>query len=197
MAKSTKYVYFFGDGKADGNGSMKELLGGKGANLAEMAGHSNLRLPVPPGFTITTEVCTYYYEHGRKYPAELSADSSPSDVAGVLIRALEEEDMATLLGLVAVKAESEAFEAIFRRHGREARTDYSRAAAMTAAGWGMSYGFVQNGSTEIVNESVDGDKAVVHATGTLQGGDACKLRIKLVREDAVWKVRAGIETDKP
>ncbi len=66
-----KYVYFFGGAKADGDGSMRNLLGGKGANLAEMAGHKNLKLPVPPGFTITTEVCTYYYEHGKKYPAEL------------------------------------------------------------------------------------------------------------------------------
>lgn len=62
---STKYVYFFGDGKADGKAEMKNLLGGKGANLAEM---SNLGVPVPPGFTITTDVCTYYYEHGKKYP---------------------------------------------------------------------------------------------------------------------------------
>jgi len=66
-----KYVYFFGGGKADGNESMKELLGGKGANLAEMAGHKDLKLPVPPGFTITTEVCTYYYENNRTYPKEL------------------------------------------------------------------------------------------------------------------------------
>lgn len=69
MAK--KYVYFFGNGKADGNTGMKNLLGGKGANLAEMAGHRNLRLPVPPGFTITTEVCTLYYKNNRKYPKEL------------------------------------------------------------------------------------------------------------------------------
>ncbi|MCM8773939.1 MAG: pyruvate, phosphate dikinase [Candidatus Omnitrophica bacterium] len=66
-----KYVYFFGGGKADGNESMKELLGGKGANLAEMAGHKDLRLPVPPGFTITTEVCTYYYKHNKTYPKGL------------------------------------------------------------------------------------------------------------------------------
>ncbi|MBI2963182.1 MAG: pyruvate, phosphate dikinase [Deltaproteobacteria bacterium] len=66
-----KIVYFFGGGKADGTAKMKELLGGKGANLAEMAG---LGLPVPPGFTITTGVCTYYYEHGRKLPATLSSD---------------------------------------------------------------------------------------------------------------------------
>jgi len=69
--RSRKYVYSFGGGKADGNESMKNLLGGKGANLAEMAGHPALRLPVPPGFTITTEVCTYYYDHGRSYPREL------------------------------------------------------------------------------------------------------------------------------
>ena len=64
----TKYVYFFGAGKADGNGSMKPLLGGKGANLAEM---SRIGLPVPPGFTITTEVCTYYYANKKTYPASL------------------------------------------------------------------------------------------------------------------------------
>lgn len=69
--KAGKYVYFFGGGKADGNESMKNLLGGKGANLAEMAGHSNLRLPVPPGFTVTTDVCTYYYDHKKTYPKTL------------------------------------------------------------------------------------------------------------------------------
>ncbi len=72
MAKK-KMVYFFGGGKADGNESMKNLLGGKGANLAEMAGHKDLRLPVPPGFTITTEVCTHY-QNGKKYPAGLEED---------------------------------------------------------------------------------------------------------------------------
>jgi pyruvate,orthophosphate dikinase len=69
-AKSGKYVYFFGDGKADGDSKMKNLLGGKGANLAEMV---NLDIPVPSGFTITTEVCTYYYANGKKYPQELTA----------------------------------------------------------------------------------------------------------------------------
>ncbi len=68
---SKKHVYFFGGGKADGNESMKNLLGGKGANLAEMAGHPKLKLPVPPGFTITTDVCNYYYKNGRTYPREL------------------------------------------------------------------------------------------------------------------------------
>jgi pyruvate,orthophosphate dikinase len=65
---TTKYVYVFGNKKADGNGSMKPLLGGKGANLAEM---SRIGLPVPPGFTMTTEVCTYYYDNKKSYPKSL------------------------------------------------------------------------------------------------------------------------------
>jgi pyruvate,orthophosphate dikinase len=68
--KSPKYVYTWGAGKADGDGSMKPLLGGKGANLAEM---TRIGLPVPPGFTVTTEVCTYYYANKRTYPASLQA----------------------------------------------------------------------------------------------------------------------------
>ena len=72
--KPGKNVYFFGGNKADGNESMKNLLGGKGANLAEMAGHPKLRLPVPPGFTVTTEVCTYYYEHKKTYPRNLKEE---------------------------------------------------------------------------------------------------------------------------
>ena len=64
----SQYVYFFGSGKAEGRAEMRELLGGKGANLAEM---TNIGLPVPAGFTITTEVCTYYYAHDRSYPPEL------------------------------------------------------------------------------------------------------------------------------
>ena len=76
--KARKYVYYFGGGKADGNESMKNLLGGKGANLAEMAGHPKLRLPVPPGFTITTEVCTYFYENKKTYPRELKTQAEAS-----------------------------------------------------------------------------------------------------------------------
>src|SRR6266513_2580233 len=68
--KAGKYVYLFG-GKTDGNGGMKPLLGGKGANLAEMC---RIGLPVPPGFTLTTEVCTYYYSNKRTYPPTLRKD---------------------------------------------------------------------------------------------------------------------------
>ncbi len=70
MAKAKKYVYFFGGKQAEGKAGMKSLLGGKGANLAEMV---NIGIPVPAGFTITTEVCTYYYQHNKKYPKELRA----------------------------------------------------------------------------------------------------------------------------
>jgi pyruvate, orthophosphate dikinase len=69
-AKSGKWVFTFGDGKAEGKAGLRDLLGGKGANLAEMA---NLGLPVPPGFTIPTSVCTYFYAHEKSYPKELKA----------------------------------------------------------------------------------------------------------------------------
>ncbi len=68
--KMPGYVYYFGDGHADGAGNMKPLLGGKGANLHEM---TRIGLPVPPGFTITTEVCSYFYVHKRSYPSDLKA----------------------------------------------------------------------------------------------------------------------------
>src|SRR5215468_1526827 len=66
-----KYVYFFGGGRAEGRADMKNLLGGKGANLAEM---TNIGLPVPAGFTITTEVCNYYYANNQQYPPELKGE---------------------------------------------------------------------------------------------------------------------------
>ena len=71
MAKRRKYIYFFGDGKAEGRSAMKDLLGGKGANLAEM---TNLGIPVPAGFTITTDVCAYYFENNKRLPAGLAED---------------------------------------------------------------------------------------------------------------------------
>ncbi len=80
----TKWVYTFGQGEAEGGSDLKNLLGGKGGNLAEMA---RLGLPVPPGFTITTEVCTYFYNNGKQFPVDLaqaveSALGFISDVTG-------------------------------------------------------------------------------------------------------------------
>src|SRR6266404_5302321 len=110
---SEKYVYLFGNKKADGNGGMKPLLGGKGANLAEM---SRIGLPVPPGFTITTEVCTYYYANKRTYPKVLEAQAK----AGI---AVIEKIMGTKFGdkdamplLVSVRSGARA------RDGHEERT---------------------------------------------------------------------------
>src|SRR5215218_763409 len=79
---TTQWVYTFGDGKAEGRADMRNLLGGKGSGLAEMA---NLGLPVPPGFTITTEVCTYFYQHGKQYPPELEAqvESALAHITGI------------------------------------------------------------------------------------------------------------------
>src|SRR2546423_6628252 len=70
-SKSRKYVYFFGSGKADGNRTMKDLLGGKGAGLAEI---TNAGLPVPPGFTISTAVCNIYYKEKAKIPAAIDRE---------------------------------------------------------------------------------------------------------------------------
>ena len=70
MAKQ-RNVYFFGEGKADGDAKMKDILGGKGANLAEM---TNLGIPVPPGFTVSTEVCAAYYKNNKKYPAGIKEE---------------------------------------------------------------------------------------------------------------------------
>jgi len=82
VAKAGKWVYTFGDGKAEGKAEMRDLLGGKGANLAEMA---NLGLPVPPGFTIPTSVCTYFYAHDKSYPKELQSQVEKSlDYVGKL-----------------------------------------------------------------------------------------------------------------
>src|SRR6185436_4464183 len=70
MRSKTKPIYFFGNGKAEGSARMRDLLGGKGAGLHEM---TRLQVPVPPGFTITTDVCTYFYQHDGKYPKGLDA----------------------------------------------------------------------------------------------------------------------------
>ncbi|MDH3265130.1 MAG: pyruvate, phosphate dikinase, partial [Paracoccaceae bacterium] len=79
MTTGSRHVYFYCRGEADGDATKKQLLGGKGANLAEMC---HLGLPVPPGFTITTEVCTYYYQNGNSYPDDLAGQVDAA-VAGI------------------------------------------------------------------------------------------------------------------
>jgi len=94
----TKYVYSFGGGSAEGRADMKNLLGGKGANLAEMA---NLGITVPAGFTLTTDVCTYYYDHGRTYPATLEAevDAALTRVEEIMGRRFGDPDDTLLLSV--------------------------------------------------------------------------------------------------
>jgi pyruvate,orthophosphate dikinase len=94
----TKWVYTFGDGKAEGRAEMRNLLGGKGANLAEMA---NLGLPVPPGFTITTEVCTYFYGHDKSYPPELEEQLAAAleEIARLTGRRLGDQDNPLLVSV--------------------------------------------------------------------------------------------------
>ena len=91
----SKWVYGFGDGRAEGRAEMRDLLGGKGANLAEM---SNLGLPVPPGFTITTEACAHFYAHGQCHPPELEAavNAALAEVSRITGRTLG-DDAAPLL----------------------------------------------------------------------------------------------------
>lgn len=94
----TKWVYSFGGGKAEGDQSMRDLLGGKGANLAEM---SNLGLPVPPGFTISTAVCTYYYANGRTYPLDLKTqvDAAFQEVGRIAGRTFGDPDNPLLVSV--------------------------------------------------------------------------------------------------
>ena len=97
-AKGKKYVYFFGDGKADGNADMKDLLGGKGANLAEM---TNIGLIVPPGFTITTEVCALYLDGNKRYPEGLKShvDTSMQRVEKIIKRRFGDPDDPLLVSI--------------------------------------------------------------------------------------------------
>jgi len=99
--KGTKYVYGWGNGRADGNGSMRNLLGGKGANLAEMA---RIGLPVPPGFTISTEVCTYYYANKRTYPTALKAQVAAAMASMEQVMGVKFGDASATPLLVAVRS---------------------------------------------------------------------------------------------
>ncbi len=129
-----------------------------------------------------------------EYPSNLSGDSSPEQVATVLITALDEKDKGTLLGLVATKAASAKIDAIFRKHGRARRTEPVKAAGLTVVGWGSTYAFFQNGQTKVKRQAIEGDNAIVFASGKRPDGKAATLKIKLIREGGLWKIRAGLES---
>ncbi len=131
-----------------------------------------------------------------KYPAALSAESSPREVAQMLIQALEEDDTPTLLGLVAAKRETEEFAAIYRKHGRRppASLRPEKAAAAAVAGWRATYSFFQPGKTEIAEEKVEVNSAIFTASGVVRDGSAQRFNIRLIREDGLWKICAGLKS---
>ena len=129
-----------------------------------------------------------------QYPAALSAESTPKEVAQVLIQALEENDRATLLGLVAVKSAVADIDAIFRKYGRRSPIDQKNAVALAVQGWAATYHFFKVGETDVMEETVEGDTAVVYANGKALDASSRRLEISLVREDGLWKVRAGLHS---
>ena len=129
-----------------------------------------------------------------RYPASLSAESSPMEVAKALIQALDGDDKETLLGLVAVSHEMAEVAAIYRKHGRRSRLKPESVAAMTSAGWRATYMFFKKNETLVEREATNGDTAVVFAGGKTPVGKARTLKITLLREDGLWKVRAGLES---
>lgn len=131
------------------------------------------------------------------YQDDLSADSTPLEVARRLIRALDKDDLATLEGLVAVKAEARDVQSLYAKYGREAGLQQAvkpaRIARMTATGWQLTYAFFRPGETTVEEASVDGRQAVVYARGTRRDGRTASLRIEMVRENGLWKIRAGLK----
>lgn len=134
---------------------------------------------------------------GAAYPSELSPESTPKDVAQVLIQALEDNDKDTLLGLVALTAGREEFDIIYQRYGRENPMTPEEIGQLIAAGWGATHDFMQPGSTQVVEEEISRDKATVTAEARGRNDEPRLLKISLVREDGVWKILPGLESSAP
>jgi len=129
------------------------------------------------------------------YPPSLSTSSSPTEVAQVLVAALDADDDRTLKGLVAAKHETDAINAIYEKHGREGSVSPNNAVNMAVAGWKLTYSWFRPGSTRIVSERLAGDTAVVEAEGVNPNtGRPRSLTIEMITEDNVWKVQAGLES---
>ena len=129
------------------------------------------------------------------YPAGLSAESSPQEVAEVLINALDEEDSQVLLGLVAITHAVGEVDAIYRKYGRESDTSPAAVARLAASGWAATYAWFQPGATRVTGERVAGDTAIVDAQGVNSStGTRRLLQIEMVREDGLWKVKPGLQS---
>ena len=129
------------------------------------------------------------------YPATLSAASSPSQVAEVLIQALDAEDGQTLLALVAVEHGGSEIDAIYQKYGRESDQTPEQVASLTISGWGATYAWFQKGSTRVTGERISGDTVTVEAQGINPNtGRPRLLQIEMVRENGVWKVKPGLQS---
>jgi hypothetical protein len=127
------------------------------------------------------------------YPAALPEESSPEDVVEVLLAALDGKDEDTLRGLVAVQAEGGAVGEIYRKHGRRSSHSAAEVASMVAAGWQLTYMFFEPGQSMVERVEIEGERGTVTVSG-LRGGNVAYLEVKLVREDGLWKVGAGLES---
>ena len=129
------------------------------------------------------------------YPATLSADSSPSQVAEVLIQALDAKDGQTLLALVAIEHGAGDIDAIYQKYGRESDRAPEQVAGLAASGWGATYAWFQKGATLVTGERISGDTATVEAQGINPNtGRPRLLQIQLVRENGLWKVKPGLQS---
>ena len=137
------------------------------------------------------------YSHPEEisgYGITLTKDSSPEEVAALLIKGLDNEDTILLKQLVAVKHEKKEMSAIYERYGKESPVTLESAANLAVKGWQMTYSFLAKGQTSITKTDIHGDTATVHAMakGHVNFEDRY-IRIKLIKEDGWWKVAAGIE----
>ncbi len=129
------------------------------------------------------------------YPPGLSAQSSPRQVAEVLIAALDENDGRALLGLVAIEHGAGEIDAIYQKYGRESEQTPEQVARLTASGWGATYAWFQKGATRVTGERISGDTATVEAQGVNPNtGRPRLLQIDMVREDGLWKVKPGLQS---
>ena len=129
------------------------------------------------------------------YPPTLSAASSPSQVAEVLIQALDAKDGQTLLGLVAIEHGGSEIDAIYQKYGRESDKTPEQVAGLTISGWGATYAWFQKGATRVTGERVAGDTATVEAQGINPNTNRPRLlQIDLVRENGLWKVKPGLQS---
>jgi len=127
------------------------------------------------------------------YGLTLTTESSPIEVAKLLVKGLDNEDKGLLTKLVAVKYEMKEMEKIFHKYGRKSNLTPEKVAIVVSSGWLATYLSFQSGKTILVKEKIEGNNAIVYATGINLKGEKQILEIKMVREDNWWKVQSGLK----